>query len=320
MQAVIIAGGKGTRLRPLTYSNPKPMLPLLERPFLDWMVERCHSVGVTDILLNIRYQAEQIKDYFGDGHDFGVKIRYIEEDDPLDTAGSMKLAEPYFTGDPLLVFNADILTDLDLAALIQAHESSNADATLTLARVDDPTAFGLVELGETIDLNPRPVLAFREKPTAEEAARLAIDTVNAGTYILDPAIFSQYEMNQPLSFERTVFPDVLSQGKTMVGFIWDGYWLDLGTPAKYYNGQVDMLTGAMPYEFPETLKQHPSHQWIDESAVIDPNATLTGPCYIGKQVKLGPNAIIPAGTIIHQNSYVDCSITAGIYASGTLAV
>lgn len=319
MQAVIIAGGKGTRLRPLTYSNPKPMLPLLERPFLDWMVDRCKQVGITDILINIHYQADQIQDYFGDGSRHGVQIRYVEESEPLDTAGSMKLAEPYFTGEPLLVFNADILTDLDLQALIDAHTSSNADATLALARVEDPTAFGLVELGEGSSEHYKSVLAFREKPTAEEAAKLAIDTVNAGTYMLNPEIFAQYEANKPLSFERTVFPDVLSQGKSMMGFVWEGYWLDLGTPLKYYNGQVDILKGTMPFDVPAEMSAS-DHQWISESAVIDPAAQVNAPCYVGDRVKLGPNAVLPAGTIVHADSYIDCPVTAGIYASGTLAV
>lgn len=142
MQAVIIAGGKGTRLSPLTHSSPKPMLPLLERPFLAWMVERCRQAGVTDILINVHYQAQQIQEYFGDGEKFGVQIRYIWEETPLDTAGAMKLAEPYFTGESLVVFNADILTDLDLRALMAAHRRAKAQATLTLARVDNPTAFG----------------------------------------------------------------------------------------------------------------------------------------------------------------------------------
>lgn len=320
MQAVIIAGGKGTRLRPLTYSNPKPMLPLLERPFLDWMVDRCKQVGITDILINIHYQAGQIQDYFGDGSGHGVQIRYVEEKEPLDTAGSMKLAEPYFTGDPLLVFNADILTDLDLQALIDAHKSSHADATLTLARVEDPTAFGLVELGKGDSDGYRQVLAFREKPSAEEAAQLAIDTVNAGTYVLNPEIFSQYETNQPLSFERTVFPDILSQGKSMMGFIWDGYWMDLGTPLKYYNGQIDLLTGTMPFERPDSMKQSQGEQWVSESAVIDPAATLNSPCYVGDRVKLGPNAVLPAGTIVHADSYIDGTVSPGVYTSGTLVV
>ena len=146
MQAVIIAGGKGTRLRPLTYGCPKPMLPLIDRPFLEWKINRCREASVNDILLNVQYQSQQVIDYFGDGDRFGVKIRYIEESTPLDTAGAIKLAEPYFTGDSLIVFNADILTDLDLTALIKFHKDNQADATLTLTRVPDITPFGLVEI------------------------------------------------------------------------------------------------------------------------------------------------------------------------------
>lgn len=325
MQAVIIAGGKGTRLRPLTYGTPKPMLPLLNRPFLAWMVERCKQVGIEDILINIHYQADQIQDYFGDGRKFGVQIRYIEENEPLDTAGSMKLAEPYFTGEPLLVFNADILTDLDLAALIQAHQTSGADATLTLARVADPTAFGLVELnlpngplGENANGTYHPVVAFREKPTPEQAAQFGIDTVNAGTYVLNPEIFKQYEFNQPLSFERRVFPDVLAQGRAMMGYVWEGYWLDLGTTAKYYQGQLDMLTGAMPYAFPPEFKARVDQGWVASSAEIDPQAQLQPPYFVGNRVKLGPKAVIPPSTILLGDVSIDGPVHPGIYAPGTL--
>jgi mannose-1-phosphate guanylyltransferase len=326
MQAVIIAGGKGTRLAPLTYRSPKPMLPLLERPFLTWMVERCREVGITDILMNIQYQAYQIKDYFGDGQAFGVQIRYIVEDTPLDTAGAMKLAESYFSGAPLVVFNADILTDLDLKALIQVHLDTQADATLTLTRVEDPTAFGLVELINSPEIEAswpataRPILAFREKPTAEEAARLGIDTVNAGTYILNPKIFQTYAANEPLSFERRVFPDLLSQDMQVTGFIWDGYWLDLGTPAKYLQGQLDILTGQMPFALDdEAIEMKPS-VWISKSAKVHELASLEGPCYVGSGATLGAKARISAGTIVGAHSLIDQTLRPGHYAPGTLAV
>jgi mannose-1-phosphate guanylyltransferase len=326
MQAIIIAGGKGTRLAPLTYRSPKPMLPLLDRPFLTWMVERCRAVGVTDILMNIQYQASQIQDYFGDGEGFGVKIRYVIEETPLDTAGSMKLAEPFYTGEPLMVFNADILTDLDLKALIQTHLDTQADATLTLTRVTDPTAFGLVELIEfpkiaaTWPATARPIQAFREKPTHEEAQRLGIDTVNAGTYILNPSLFKDYAANEPLSFERRVFPDLLTQGKRVTGFIWDGYWLDLGTPAKYLQGQIDILTGEMPYALEQGAIESQPNVWISKSAKVDPQAQLNGPCYIGENAALGSKAQIPSGTIVGAYSLIDQSLTPGFYAPGTLAV
>jgi mannose-1-phosphate guanylyltransferase len=322
MQAVIIAGGKGTRLAPLTHRTPKPMLPLLDRPFLTWMVDRCRAVGITDILMNIQYHASQIQDYFGDGSAFGVKIRYIIEDTPLDTAGAMKLAEPYYTGDPLVVFNADILTDLDLKALIQAHLDTNADATLTLTRVSDPTAFGLVELKTTADAlaNAQPIVAFREKPTAEEAKQLGIDTVNAGTYILNPKIFQQYAANEPLSFERRVFPDLLSQQQRVTGFIWDGYWMDLGTPAKYLQGQLDILSGDMPYGLTEDATEPQPGVWISNSAKVAPEATLTGPCYVGAGAMVESSATIPAGTILGAYSRVAKPLAPGHYAPGTLII
>jgi mannose-1-phosphate guanylyltransferase len=326
MQAVIIAGGKGTRLAPLTHRSPKPMLPLLDRPFLTWMVDRCRAAGVTDILMNVQYQASQIQDYFGDGSAFGVQIRYILESTPLDTAGAMKLAEPYYTGDPLIVFNADILTDLDLKALIKTHLETQADATLTLTRVEDPTAFGLVELidgsstAEDWPLYAKPIKAFREKPTAEEAAQLGIDTVNAGTYILNPNVFAEYDTDRPLSFERRVFPDLLTQQRRVTGFIWDGYWMDLGTPAKYLQGQLDMLTGQMPSALAQEATEVKPTVWVSKSAKVDEQAQLSGPCFIGSGAFIGPKAQIVAGTIVGAQSLIDQPLAPGCYAPGTLAV
>ena len=322
MQAVIIAGGKGTRLRPLTERSPKPMLPILERPFLVWMIERCRDAGITDILINIHYQAAQIESYLGNGTAFEVQIRYIQEHTPLDTAGAMKLAEPYFSGEPLVVFNADILTDLDLTALVQAHRDTQAQATLALTRVEDPTAFGLVELADTgvSDGSAQPVMAFREKPTAAEAATLGIDTVNAGTYVLNPEVFATYEANQPLSFERTVFPDLLQQKQPVTGFVWSGYWMDLGTPAKYYQGQLDILRGHMPWNFAEHTEEKSPQVWVSSTATLDAAAQLEGPSFIGPQVRLGAQAVIPAGTIVGAYSFIDRPLAPGLYPSGTLAV
>lgn len=328
MQSVIIAGGRGTRLNPLTYSNPKPMLPLIERPFLAWMVERCRAVGITDILINVHYQAHQIQDYFGDGDRFGVQIRYIQESEPLDTAGAMKLAEPYFTGESLIVFNADILTDLDLGALIQAHQQANAKATLTLTRVENPTAFGLVELwprdagpqSEIASPGSQQVRAFREKPSAAEVARLGIDTINAGTYVLEPDLFADYATGAPLSFERTIFPRLLEAEQLVTGFVWSGYWLDLGTPGKYYQAHLDILTGKVAYDLRAIADEKTSQVWIAKSADVDPAAHLEGPCYIGERVYLGPQAEISAGTIISANSLINQHLSPGIYPPGTLAV
>jgi mannose-1-phosphate guanylyltransferase len=325
MQAVIIAGGQGTRLSPLTLATPKPMLPLLNQPFLAWMIERCRQAGVIDILINVHYQAHQIETFFGDGQAFGVKIRYVREETPLDTAGAMKLASPMFSGEPLVVFNADILTDLDLQLLFQVHRDTQAQATLALARVENPLAFGLVELApvpeaEQGNLAPRQVLAFREKPSPEEITRLQIDTINAGTYVLEPEIFDQYTSGQPLSFERMVFPNVLTQDQRMSALVWEGYWQDLGTPSKYYQSHLDILTGQMPFEIAKVAQELAPQVWVSPTAKVDPAAKLIGPCFIGDQVKLGANAVIPAGTVLGSHCWIDREISPGLYSPSTLAI
>ncbi|NJK41295.1 MAG: NDP-sugar synthase [Acaryochloridaceae cyanobacterium SU_2_1] len=326
MQAVIIAGGKGTRLSPLTYRSPKPMLPIFEQPYLVWLVERCRQAGLTDILMNIRYQATQIQTYFEEGQRFGVRIRYVIEQDPLDTAGAMKLAEPFYTGEPLVVFNADILTDLDLRALMQAHQETQSQATLTLARVSDPTAFGLVELASPLSTEPlsaamvSKVCSFREKPSAQEAKTLGIDTVNAGTYILNPEIFAQYPADQPLSFERAVFPDLLAQGKSITGLVWPGYWLDLGTPSKFYQAHLDILAGTMPDSIPTGMVEQCPQVWIAPSAEVDAQASLAAPCFVGDRTHLGPQAQLAPGTILGSCCLIDRAIAPGIYPAGTIAL
>lgn len=287
------------------------MLPLFERPFLVFLVERCREAGITDIVINVHYQAHQIQQYFGDGSRFGVRIRYSIEESALDTAGAVKLAEPLFSGAPLVVFNADILTDLDLKALIAAHRSAGAVATIALTRVEDPTAFGLVEL----DSDDR-VLAFREKPTAEEAARLGIDTVNAGTYVLEPHIFAPVPAATPWSFERQLFPGLLAAAQPVLGFVSSAYWLDIGNPAKYWQAHSDILTGHMPYSL--AAREHRPGIWIAPNAEVDPQAQLEAPCYIGEYCRLGPQATIAAGTILGSASLVNRPLSAGLYPPGTM--
>lgn len=316
MQAIIIAGGKGTRLKPLTFGCPKPMLPLLHRPFLEWMIDRCKAVGITDILVNVHYQAHQVINHFGNGDRFGVKIRYIEESTPLDTAGAIKLAEPYFTGASLLVFNADILTDLDLAQLIKFHQDHQAAITLALKPVEDITPFGLVELNQDSQ-----VLAFREKPSPEQAVNFlaqGINTINAGTYILEPSVFAGYPVDEPLSFERVVFPQALADGLKVMGFVDDGYWLDLGTPQKYFQAHVDILRGLIDFNL-EAIAYSPSQGiWISKNAEVDVNAQLASPCFIGDRSYILSNAIIPANTIVGANCLINSKIAAGIYANGSM--
>ncbi len=311
MQAVIVAGGKGTRLRPFTLTTPKPLLPLLEVPYLDWLINRCVAADLSDILISVGYRGEQIMAHCGTGERYGAQIRYIHEDQPLDTAGALLLAQSYFSGEPLVVFNADILADFPLEAMLAAHRSQAAVGTLSLTRVADITAYGLVETNTS-----GRILAFREKPSATEAAQITTNKINAGAYILDPAVFSSYRVGEPLSFERMVFPELLRQGQPLYAYIHEGYWRDLGTPQSYYLGQLDILNGKIAY-LNDSAVYRPG-VWLHPSAVIDAAAQLEAPCYIGAQCYLGPEAVIPAGTILQQQCWVNTPLASGVYGSGSL--
>lgn len=319
MQAIIIAGGKGTRLRPLTHTTPKPLLPLLDRPYLQWLVDRCVQAGIRDILVNVHYQSAQVQNFLGNGDRFGAKIDYVIETEPLDTAGAILLAQPKLTGETLIVFNADILTDLDLEQLITFHRSTGAEATLTLTRVPDIRPFGLVELAGDR------VVAFHEKPDhAQAEAFLArgITTVNAGTYVLEPKLFAGYGVGAPLSFERVFFPQTLRQGRKMMGWVWNGYWLDLGTPSKYVQGQLDILAGKLgtAWVFSETVTEVLPHIWISRSAQVAPEAQISGPCWVGDYSCIGAKAVIPPRTIIGSYCSIDGPVSAGIYGDRSIVV
>jgi mannose-1-phosphate guanylyltransferase/mannose-1-phosphate guanylyltransferase/phosphomannomutase len=311
MQAVIVAGGKGTRLRPFTYRTPKPMMPLFERPFLAFLIERCRKAGVTDIILNVHYNAHQVQEYFQDGSALGVTIRYSIEASPLDTCGAVKHAEEYFTGVPLLVLNADILTDLNLEDLIAFHRQSGGLGTIALARVPDPTAYGLVEL----DVQQR-ILSFREKPTAEQAALWGIDTINAGTYVLEPEVFAEVSAGVPWSFERKLFPQLVESKRGMRGFLAEGYWLDIGNPQKYAQAHWDILTGQMPYDL--LADEIAPGVWVGSEVELDPKAQLITPCFIGARCKIGPEALIGPRTVLGEDSWINGSLGEGIYPPATL--
>jgi mannose-1-phosphate guanylyltransferase/mannose-1-phosphate guanylyltransferase/phosphomannomutase len=314
MQAILIAGGKGTRLRPLTYRCPKPLLPLIDRPFLAWLVDRCRQAGIVDILVNVGYLGQQIAEAFGDGAALGVTLRYLWETGPLDTAGAILLAKPLLSGEPLVVFNADILTDLDLRQLMAFHRQHGGQGTLTLTRVADITPFGLVECDAT-----GRVQAFREKPDPEQAAQYlaaGINTINAGTYVLDPAVFEPYPVGQPLSFERVVFPEMLTRGLAVHGFVWGGHWLDMGTPAKYLQAQWDVLQKAVP--FPMVAQEISPGVWVSPTAVCHAEARLTAPCFVGDRVEVGPQGAIPAHTVVGADSHINRAIAPGLYPPGSL--
>jgi NDP-sugar pyrophosphorylase family protein len=235
MQALILAGGKGTRLRPLTVYTPKPIVPICNRSFLLYQIDTLRRAGVTNITLSLSYQPHKIEQQLGDGSDFGVKISYTVEPQPMGTAGAYKYAEDLIR-EPTVVFNGDIVTDLDLQAVIRQHNERKAAATIVLAPVDNPSAYGLVET----EADGR-VRRFLEKPKADE---ISCNTINAGTYVLDPKVLDIIPTGENYSFEYGVFPALLERGESFYAHIPDAaYWIDIGTPARYLQVHSDMLAG-----------------------------------------------------------------------------
>ncbi|MBI6546438.1 MAG: nucleotidyltransferase family protein, partial [Cyanobacteria bacterium NC_groundwater_1444_Ag_S-0.65um_54_12] len=240
MKAIIIAGGEGTRLRPLTYFTPKPLLPLCGKPIIEHQIELCRRHGLREIIVNLHYLADELEQRLQDGSQLGVRIWYSRERTPLGTAGAVKLAYPYFADDLVVVFNGDVLTDLDLTALLEFHKQQGASATLTVTEVADPTPFGLV----LCDAHGK-ISGFLEKPSRQEAlARTARFFINAGTYVLHPSIFEDIPPDTNWSFERQVFPSLLKNQVSCYAFHSSAYWLDVGSPAAYLKAHHDLLDGA----------------------------------------------------------------------------
>ncbi|MDZ7836779.1 MAG: nucleotidyltransferase family protein [Actinomycetota bacterium] len=242
MKAVILVGGKGTRLRPITYLNPKPMLPLVNRPFMHNFIDRLKSHGIKDIIFSTGYLPSVFKNYFGDGSRLGVNITYVVEDSPLGTCGAVKNVEKYLEKERFMVFNGDILTSLNLTDMIGYHEQKKSDITISLTPVEDPSAYGLVP----IDRDGR-VTEFLEKPSEEE---ITTDLINAGTYIIEPRVMDMVPQGVNYSFERGLFPKALAEGYNIYGFRSGAYWLDVGTPEKYLAAHHDILGQKIDFDFP----------------------------------------------------------------------
>jgi mannose-1-phosphate guanylyltransferase len=233
MQALILAGGKGTRLRPLTVYTPKPIVPICNRPFLLYQIDTLRRAGITDITLSLSYQPNKIEQLLGDGSDYGVKLRYTVEPQPMGTAGAYKFAEELIR-ERTVVFNGDILTDLDLKAVIREHNDRQALATIVLAPVKNPSAYGLVETE-----NDGRIRRFLEKPKEEE---ITVNTINAGTYVLEPKVLDYVPAGENHSFEYGLFPNLLERKEAFYAHIPQRtYWIDIGTPERYLQVHQDLL-------------------------------------------------------------------------------
>jgi NDP-sugar pyrophosphorylase family protein len=288
MRAVILAGGEGTRLRPLTLSLPKPVVPVVDRPFLRHQLDLLAGAGVRDVVLSVAYRPERVEAVFGDGRDHGVRIRYAVEATPLGTGGAVKNAESLLDA-RTVVLNGDILADLDLGAVIARHEAEKASATIVLAPVPNPSAYGLVET----DDGGR-VRRFVEKPRPEE---IRTNTINAGIYVLETRVLDLMPVGEKYSIERAFFPALLARGDLVLGPVHEGYWIDIGTPEKYLQVHRDILAR----RFPVPLDGQPrAGGWVHPRARIEEGASLHSPFYVGPGCRVdggahvGPDAVLVA--------------------------
>jgi mannose-1-phosphate guanylyltransferase len=285
MQALILTGGEGTRLRPLTSTIPKPVVPLVGHPLISYMVEWLRGHGIDDVILACGFMAEAIRKVLGDGEALGVRLRYIEEPEPLGTGGALKYAEDLLD-ERFFMLNGDVLTDIDLSAQLRHHEESGARATLALIGVEDPSQYGLVRLDPL-----RAVTDFVEKPNPDE-----IDTnlINAGAYILQRDVL-QYTApaGQNCSIEHDVFPKLVGHG--LYGYPAEGYWLDIGTPARYLQATADILAGTVHTSVEQAMA---SSGGIDAPADAGTDSRLVGPLVIGAGAVIGHGARIGPGVFL----------------------
>jgi mannose-1-phosphate guanylyltransferase len=299
LQAVILVGGEGTRLRPLTSTVPKPIVPLVDRPFLGYMLEWLKSHGVEDVVLSMGYLATAVRNVLGDGSAYGLRLRYVEEPDPRGTAGALKFAESLLD-ERFLMLNGDVLTDIDLTAQIAQHEATKATGTLALVPVEDPSAYGLVRLE-----GDNAVREFVEKPSPDQ-----IDTnlISAGAYVLERSILDLVPPDRNISIEREIWPQLVGDG--LYGFPAEAYWLDIGTPERYLRGTFDIIEGNVKTAVRDDLGD--TYRSVEPSAEIGgrvlPPAVVQRQCQVADGAHVGPLVVLGQGASVGADAIVERSV------------
>jgi mannose-1-phosphate guanylyltransferase/phosphomannomutase len=294
VKAVVMAGGEGSRLRPLTSRRPKPLAPVANKPVMEHIVDLLRRHGITEIVATLHYLADEIESYFGDGSALGVSMQYVVEDTPLGTAGAVKLAADILGNEPFVIISGDALTDLNLTELVADHRNSGASATITLQRVTNPLEFGVVITDEN-----RHITRFLEKPSWGE---IFSDTINTGIYVLDPLVLDYMESGKSYDFSRDIFPRLLHEGKLVSGYVATDYWTDIGNLQQYQQANYDALAGKVQLEIPGT--QTSPGIWMGEGCQIDPAANLVSPLILGR------NVIVEAGATIAESVIGNATIVA----------
>lgn len=295
MKAVVMAGGEGTRLRPLTFHCPKPLVPVVNKPVMQHILELLRRHRVEEVVVTLHYLADQIRATFGDGSDFGLKIRYTVEDTPLGTAGSVKLAERWLKDEPFFIISGDSLTDMDLTALREFHHKKRAMVTLALVRVSNPLEYGVV-----ITEEEGRIRRFLEKPDWSEVFS---DTINTGIYYMEPEVLERVPEGQPFDWSKDVFPRLLQEGKPLYGFLSEDYWCDIGNLQVYRQAQVDVLSGKVRVEIPGELRG--DRVWISPGAMVDKEAILQGPVLIGEGAQIKRKALIAEFSVVGNHTRVE---------------
>jgi mannose-1-phosphate guanylyltransferase / phosphomannomutase len=311
-----MAGGEGTRLRPMTANQPKPMLPVANRPIMEHVLRLLKRHGFEETIVTVQFLAALVRNYFGDGEEFGMRLHYATEEVPLGTAGSVRNAEDALRDEPFLVISGDALTDMDLTAMVKFHKDKGALVTVGLARMPNPLEFGIV-----ITDDDGRIQRFLEKPTW---GQVFSDTVNTGLYVMEPEVLAKVPPGEMIDWSGDVFPQLLKRGAPLYGYISDGYWEDVGTHESYLKAQADVLARRVQTDI-AGFEVSPG-VWVAEGAEVDADAVLTGPLCIGDYAKIeagahlreytvvGSNVVVKEGAflhraVVHNNVYVGQGVT-----------
>ena len=295
MKAVVMAGGEGTRLRPLTSNRPKPLVPVLGKPIAQHIIEHLKRAGITDIVVTLYYLGDEIRNYFGDGSEWGVNLIYVVEDSPLGTAGSVKMAEEYLKDDTFVIVSGDALTDLNIEKAVAYHREKGAEATLVLQPVSNPLEFGVV-----MTEGDGRIQRFLEKPSWGEVFS---DTVNTGMYVLEPSVFDLMEAGKAYDWSQDIFPQLLSDRRPLYGYIMNEYWCDVGSLDQYRQAQYEMLAGKTALPISGAVR--PGNVYVGAGTEIDPSVRLNGPLAIGQNCRIKGDAVIGPDTVLGDNIQIE---------------
>lgn len=297
MKALFLAGGMGTRLRPLTEHLPKPMVPVMSLPLLERNILKLKNFGIDEVILSTCYKSHHIENHFGDGSRLGVPVHYLREEIPLGTGGAIKNAAPYITA-TTIVFNSDILCEIDFAAMLELHRQKRAVATIAATRVDNPTLYGVLEHD-----HHGYIRSFKEKPAPHE---ITSPYINAGVYIIEPEMLAEIPSGRAVSVERETYPTMLQKGYKIAIFPSSSYWLDIGTPEKYLQAHKDILQGRYSIGECDFTSER---VFTGRGARIHPTARIIPPAYIGEEAEIGAFSTIGPEAVIGRRAVIGAGCT-----------